>query len=847
LSQESNINFIFNGKELKAKHGEPIIQAALDAGIHIPHFCYHKNLSVVGQCRACLVEITDAGNGKPIPKLQPSCATFPSEGMVVSSETPKVDEAQKGVFEFLLKNHPLDCPVCDQGGECPLQDQTMSYANAISRTQELRRIFPKKEISPFIKPEMNRCVHCTRCIRFTSEIDGGEEFGWAFRGDKTEVGIYEDLPLSSIVSGNVIDICPVGALTDNKYRFTSRVWEMEHIDTSCTLCSIGCKQRVWSQEGILKRVTASENPEVNDTWICDVARYGWSGAHAENRISKPMIRVDDILKEVNWDEAVEYIADKYISLKQINGGNSFAGLGGSYSSNEAAYQFQKFFRTVLESEQIDCRIHPRDFSQTVAQTSVFGHTGGFATLSDLSNSSQIVLFGSDPFLENPILALQIRKAHSKGAYIDSINPRKIDLRLNSRMSHFVPSIGQEINFIKAIQKIVSRKLFPDGVSNFSNGNNPKGFDGLDEFLKRISAENTDGTEMEISLLEEIATRLITNKDNLTFVIGPFIQSFSLNSEILNLAKILDCNFFYASVPPNLQGAFDMMISSSAKGIHKENVEVKSSEEVFDSILAGEISSLYLMDCDPVSEHPNGKLVREALESPCFVVVHATHVNATVPFADVVLPSLTSYEENGSYTNIERRVLRNRRAIKPVNGLFGKEAWKVFSEIAKAMEIPMKTNSIEKIQIDISKSLDDYEFVYTGSKQDGTWLSQEKEGQFIVPEISNPNQMDEQNLKLILTPNLSLSGVYVSSSFHLWDMPGACIRMCEADGQILGILNGDEIEFKIGEKILKLPVEIDQSIPSGLVFAPEGFLKIYNNSLLNIGEFSLLLEEKKENL
>ena len=846
MSQEPETNFIFNGKKLSAKHGEPLIQAVLDAGIHIPHFCYHKNLSVVGQCRACLVEIIDAGNGKPIPKLQPSCATFASEGMVVSSETPRVDEAQKGVFEFLLKNHPLDCPVCDQGGECPLQDQTMSYANAISRTQELRRIFPKKEISPFIKPEMNRCVHCTRCIRFTSEIDGGEEFGWAFRGDKTEVGIYEDLPLSSIVSGNVIDICPVGALTDNKYRFTSRVWEMEHTDTSCTLCSIGCKQRVWSQEGILKRVTASENPEVNDTWICDVARYGWSGVHAENRISKPMVRLDGNLKEVDWDEAIQHIADKYVSFKQINGGVSFAGLGGSYSSNEASFQFQKFFRTVLESNQVDCRIHPRDYSQTDAQISVFGCSGGFATLSDLSNSDHIVLFGSDPFQEHPILALQIRKAHAKGAYIDSINPRKIDLHLNNRMSHFVPSTGQETIFIKAIQKIVLQKMFPNGMSNISKENHSKGFEGLDKFLESAFANNLEETEIEISLLEEIAQRLILNKDNLTFVIGPFISDVSLNIEILNLAKILDCNFFFASVPPNLQGAFDMMVSPLDKSRFEKNFEVRNSGQVFESILAGDISSLYLMNCDPVSEHPNGKLVREALESSCFVVLHATHMNATVPFADVVLPSLTSYEENGSYTNIERRVLMNRRAINPVNGLFGKETWKVFSEIARAMENPMKSNSLEQIQIEISKFVEDYEVAFASSKSNGVCLLQEKEGGFVVSAISTLEQEQKDSIKLILTPHLPLSGIFVSSAYHLWDMPNACFRMCESDANDLGVFNGSEFEFKIGDKTLKLPVEIDDSISPGFAFAPEGFLKIYNDSLLNMGEFSILLEEKKEN-
>ncbi|MEE9257256.1 MAG: 2Fe-2S iron-sulfur cluster-binding protein, partial [bacterium] len=220
---DMEITFTLNGREMKAQKGESVLGAALRVGAHIPNFCFHKNLSVVGQCRACLVDVLDAGNGKPIPKLQPSCALPAGEGMVVDTENARVKEAQEGVFEFLLKNHPLDCPVCDQGGECPLQDQSMAYAKAISRTQELRRIYPEKGISPFIKPEMNRCVHCTRCIRFSHEIDGGGEFGWAHRGDRTEVGIFGDLPLTSVVSGNVIDICPVGALKDTKYRFTARV------------------------------------------------------------------------------------------------------------------------------------------------------------------------------------------------------------------------------------------------------------------------------------------------------------------------------------------------------------------------------------------------------------------------------------------------------------------------------------------------------------------------------------------------------------------------------------------------------------------------------------------------
>ena len=408
----------------------------------------------------------------------------------------------------------------------------------------------------------------------------------------------------------------------------------------------------------------------------------------------------------------------------------------------------------------------------------------------------------------------------------------------------------EIVFIKAIQKIVSRKLFPNGMSNFSKENNPKGFDGLEDFLEILSADSFEHffeeTDMEMSLLEDIATRLISNKDKLTFVIGPFITDISLNIEILNLAKILECGFLYASVPPNLQGAFDMVVSPRGKDHYEKNFEARNSDQVFESVLAGDISSLYLMNCDPISEHPNGKLVREAMESSCFVVVHATHMNATVPFADVVLPALTSYEESGSYTNIERRILMNKRAIKPSNSLSGKENWKVFTEIAKAMEIPMRSNSLALIKTEISEFFDDYKLALTSSNSNGVCLPQEKEGKFVVSKISTLEQEKKDSFKLILTPHLPLSGIYVSSAFHLWDMPDACIRMSGLDCDNFGILNGSEIEFKIEEKTLKLPVEIDDSIPVGLIFAPEGFLKIHNDSFLNMGEYFVLLEEKKEN-
>ncbi len=837
------VTFVFNDQSVTMDRGLPVLEAALRIGAHVPHFCYHRNLSIVGQCRACLVEVLDAGNGRPIPKLQPSCATPVAEGMVVSSVTPRVIEAQEGVFEFLLKNHPLDCPVCDQGGECPLQDQTMAYGKAISRTHEFRRIYPRKELSPFIKPEMNRCVHCTRCIRFTEEIDGGAEFGWAQRGDRTEVGIFEDLPLTSIVSGNVIDICPVGALTDNKYRFTARVWEMEESRGPCTLCSVGCHQSVWTKDGEIKRVTAAENERVNDTWICDVARFGWSGAHGGGRITQPMIRKDGELVTVGWAEAVGEAARGLGAIVEKSGGSAVAGLGGASSTNETAYQFGVFMRSVLGTNHVDSRIHPRDIVQTDVQRAALGGVGGAGSIEELGRSKAIVIVGSDPFTQHPILALQIRKAHRAGAVIVNVNQRRIDLRVQGWTHHLVPVLGG-----------ISRTLRALATCLVDGGMKPEGANAAEYAALLDSVELTRLCEEADVAAEDImdATRAILGaKGPVSVVSGPGETGKVAVTEAINLGFLLRANILFATGAPNLQGAVDMglhpemlpggelsdevarVVCGEVWGRPPDAQAGKGAGDILDGLASGEVKGLYILGCDPPAEHPDGARAREALGKADFVVLQTSHLNVSAQFADVVIPAPTLYEEAGSVTNLERRVQSLPRTLKPMIDKMIPEAWRAFVDIAKAMERPLRANVLEKIQIQARSLIGDYADAFGRISDEGLHLEREGVRTFQIAQIPE-KEAQEPGLRMLLTPVLWLSGAYMGSACHLADMPEAALALSPGDAEKLGVADGESVEFEVGGEIVRLPVHVDRNVPTGVAFAPEGCLRVHGDSLLNTG-------------
>tara|TARA_B100000700_G_scaffold239344_1_gene266010 strand:+ start:511 stop:2550 length:2040 start_codon:yes stop_codon:yes gene_type:complete len=388
---------IVNNKEVEFEEGMTVLQACELAGEEIPRFCYHERLSIAGNCRMCLVEMEKS------PKPIASCAMPASEGMKIKTNTAFVEKARKGVMEFLLANHPLDCPVCDQGGECDLQDQSLFYGFDNSRYTELKRNVTEKNMGPLIKTQMTRCIHCTRCIRFAEEVAGIPEIGAIGRGEDMQITTYLEKSMESELSANVIDLCPVGALTSKPYAFEARPWELKKTETIDVMDAVGSNIRVDTYGWEVKRVLPRINEDINEEWISDKTRFACDGL-LKQRLDTPYIRENGRLKKASWNQALKLLVNK---LKDLNS-SEIGGVVGDLVDLETAYSFKSFFEKCLGSNNIECRqektyINPNERINYIFNSSING----------LEESDLILLVGSNPRLEATILNARIRKSYLK--------------------------------------------------------------------------------------------------------------------------------------------------------------------------------------------------------------------------------------------------------------------------------------------------------------------------------------------------------------------------------------------------------------------------------------------------
>ncbi|HED13134.1 MAG TPA: NADH dehydrogenase (quinone) subunit G, partial [Gammaproteobacteria bacterium] len=400
-----------DGKQLQVRDGIKIIEAADEAGIYIPRFCYHRKLTVAANCRMCLVEVEKA------PKPLPACATTVSDGMKVSTRSSAAREAQKSTMEFLLINHPLDCPICDQGGECPLQDQALGYGKDVSRFTERKRAVVSPDMGPLIATEMTRCIHCTRCVRFGNEIAGVMELGMLGRGDRSSIHSFLDEPVNSELSGNIIDLCPVGALTSKPYRFTARVWELSSSDGISPHDCVGSNLTIQSVRGQVKRVLPVVNETINDCWLSDRDRYSYVGNNSGQRLLKPMIRVEDQWREVSWQVALDFTVTGIRGLIERYGAEQLGALAAPGSTAEEFYLLQKLLRA-LGSGNIDHRLRQVDFSADEIAPLRPGMELG---IEEIATAQSLLLVGANPRKDQPIIGLNIRRAGLAGARIAAIN------------------------------------------------------------------------------------------------------------------------------------------------------------------------------------------------------------------------------------------------------------------------------------------------------------------------------------------------------------------------------------------------------------------------------------------
>ena len=455
------VKLTIDGQEVDVPRGTVIVDAAKTVGIEIPIFCYHEKMKPVAACRMCLVEI------EKMRGLNPACAITVAEGMVVHTDTAAVVQQQKALLEMILINHPLDCPVCDKGGECPLQDTTFKFGPGVSRYIEPKRHFVKPlQLSERIYLDRERCIMCYRCVRFHSDIAQDNALGVIHRGTDSEIGVAPGHTLDSTFQGNITEICPVGALTSSKYRFTARPWDIQNVPTVCPHCAVGCNTSLTLREGAIKRVLSRRNDPVDDGWLCDKGRYTFEYVNNPDRLTTPLIRKGDEFVAASWREAQSLIAKRLGEIKQERGADAIGGLCAPTQTNEEAYLFQKFMRTVVGTNNVDSR-RPEQGDSDAALQQLFGYRAAMGSISGLEQAKTILLIGANPILEQPVLDLRIRKAVVQGTALVTVSEQSHRLDEVAQHALRVP-VGSEAALINGVLNalITSGKVAPEAEQRF---------------------------------------------------------------------------------------------------------------------------------------------------------------------------------------------------------------------------------------------------------------------------------------------------------------------------------------------------------------------------------------------
>ncbi|MCY4051493.1 MAG: NADH-quinone oxidoreductase subunit NuoG [Gammaproteobacteria bacterium] len=637
----SDVEIEIDGKTYPAKSGEMLIEVTDRNGIYIPRFCYHEKLSVAANCRMCLIEVERA------PKPLPACATPVSNGMKVHTRSEIATEAQKGTMEFLLINHPLDCPVCDQGGECPLQDQALGYGKDNSRFLERKRSVPSDDIGPLIATEMTRCIHCTRCVRFGEEVAGVMEMGAPGRGEHVRITTFLDNTIDSEVSGNMIDLCPVGALTSKPFRFAARSWELtDHQSISSHDC-LGSNILIQTLRNRVERVVPKENSDINECWLADRDRFSYQAIHSESRLTKPLIQRDGSWQEVDWETALTYTADGLRSIIEKGKAEQIGGLAHPMSSLEEFHLFQKLMRA-LGSENIDFRLQQNDFrDDDIAPR----FPASELPIKDYARQSSILLIGSNIRKEQPLLSLRIRQGWREGkTTISAINPIDFDLNFECAVNEIAPDsamLSRIAALANAIADLAGTPV-PDEISTLSD-------------------------DSDVAL---IARQLITAGQEGTIILGAFAQQ-HLDASLLKMISIwiaeITGSRLAVLAPGNSAGGALANCLPGTNGLNKQ------------AMFASDMSGFVLLGGQLELDCLDAYVATKALKNADFVVqLTAFKPDPHEQNIHVVLPICSFAETSGNYINCEGRIQNSQVAIPPIGE--SKPAWKILRVLGNFLNL-----------------------------------------------------------------------------------------------------------------------------------------------------------------
>ena len=668
--------------------GTLVWAAASQAGIEIPIYCYHPKMPPLGACRMCFVEI------EKMPKPpQTACTTPVSEGMIVHTKTDKVIKARKGTLEFLLINHPLDCPICDKGGECDLQDFTLRHGPGGTRFDLYKRHYAKPiPVSDRVMLDRERCILCQRCTRFSSEISMDNGLVMISRGYKMEVGTAPDHAFDSIFSGNTVEMCPVGALTASAYRFKARPWELKRIPSVCNNCSVGCNARIDVRVDKVMRLMSRTNDAIDDGWLCDRGRWGFEFVNSAERLSTPLIRRNGQLQAATWSEAFFMIATRLQEISTKHGAKAIGGIGSTRTTNEETYLFQKLLRDVVGTPNIDHHHGyfpgPRD--------SMTGKPWMMAnSIAEIEQASHIVLIAADPYQRQPILNLRIKKAMKAGAKIYIVNANETELDRFAAQKITVPAHGAGAAARMLLHTVVKQETLkaPDEALRAK-------MSGEDAAIRSYTeAFGPEVTAQLHSLAHEIAGArgaIILYDEMATLEPGCTDLAADLQALAVVTANIGRPG---AGVGPlfedaNSLGARDMGLLPDALPGYMPVTEAGLTYS--EMLSSSQIKALYVMGANP-ARHLDSQKMPE-LE---FLIVQDILLTETAKQADVVLPAVTFAEKDGSMTNLDHHVQAIRRALRPLPG--AKTDWEILLEVARHMGRKWSYTSPQEILLEIAAS------------------------------------------------------------------------------------------------------------------------------------------------
>lgn len=769
----TGVPFTLNGIELEANEGELLIQACERQGVHIPRFCYHPRMTSVGMCRMCLVEV-DTGRG---PGLQPSCMLTVTPNMVVNTESEVSKDAQDGVLELLLINHPLDCPVCDKGGECPLQDNAYSFGPGESRFVEEKRHYEKPiPISDLVYLDRERCILCDRCTRFADEVAGDPLIHFMDRGAQTQVNTFPDHPFSSYFSGNTVQICPVGALTAEPYRFKARPWDLNETESTSTVDSTGARVALQASRDRLVRILGVDSEAVNWSWLSDKERFAYEASESEERLVEPLVRVGDDLVGRRWNDATSAIAEAFAVAPARIGV-----IGGARLPVEGQFAWSSLLREGLGVTNIDAQLGDG------LPSSVFLGLPR-ATIAEASAAgSVIVLLGADLKEELPTLFLRVRHAATQaGASLIELTPHHTSLSPHAAVSaHSLPG---QVGVVAAAIAAGSTGADVGGVSASS--------------LAKIAELLGSGRPVTI-----IAGRgnLAESADVTMDALGALLSA-APNAKVLSGLR-----------RGNVHGALATGLAPdvgldgghlSSPGLHTIGMLQAAAD--------GELDTLVLLGADPLSDVPDRALVEKAFDAVPHIVSVDSFLTASSARATVVLPAAISGEVDGSFVNLEGRLSPLHAKVTPPGQ--ARSDWMIATEVALAVDHDLDVVTLDDIRAKLSVAVPAFastDWANLGSSGDGPLLDI---GGHPAPEFGEAvvaPAPDGYGLRLVVDRKLWDLGTMVQQARSLCDLPAqAEIHLSAADFDALGIADGDDVTVEWPTGSSSVAARRDVGLPKG---------------------------------